>query len=79
MNNDIIKLLNTKDAKINVISVMETATIRTVELEKEPGFHYYPVCVCRMYSNGICRHNANISDMLIVMYSVIILQTPARP
>lgn len=59
MNNDIIKLLNIKDAGINVISVRETTTTRTVELEKEPGFHYCPVCGCRMYSKGIYKRKVN--------------------
>lgn len=59
MNNDITKLLGITDAGIRVLSVKETTSTRTIELEKIPGIHYCHVCGCRMYSKGIYRRRMN--------------------
>ena len=57
--NNIIQILDIKDSGIKVLAIKETATTRTVTIEKEITYHFCPVCGCRMYSKGIYTRHVN--------------------
>ena len=59
MHNDIIKFLDIKDAGIKMVSIKETATTKTITLEKELACNYCDACGSRMYSKGIYTRTVN--------------------
>ena len=59
MNNDITKLLDLKDSDIKVLHIKDSASTRTVVIEKELSAHFCPACGCRMYSKGIYKRHVN--------------------
>lgn len=59
MDNHITKLLDINDSDIHVLQIKETATTKTVVLEKQLTFHFCPVCGARMHSKGIYLRKVN--------------------
>lgn len=57
--NNIIEILDIKDAGIKILAVRENSSTKTVTIEKEITYHFCPVCGCRMYSKGIYIRHVN--------------------